>query len=299
MGEETKTSMEWYSIAHASWVGLVNGVNYALFALGLTLVFGIMFVVNMAHGELFMMGAILTYFIMTFLGMDFFLAAFIGILSVAAFGFVFNRIAIQPLIDKPFWVPLISTIGVSMMMKHGALAILKENSSFPMDTIFTGLAHLGEVTVRTEGIVLCGIGVAVIVAVYLFLQRSRMGKDMKATIQSPIGAGLCGVDTRRVYTYTIVLASGLAALAGILNGALHSAYPTMGEGMLLKGFAIVIVAGMGNLVGASILAIVIGLAESLFSLFFIPYLRQSFVFGIMVLVLLLRPEGVFVSTRDS
>ncbi len=284
--------MEWITIVQATWFGLVTGVNYALFATGLTLVFGMMFVVNMAHGALFMIGAIVAYVLMTFLGMNFFLAAVIAIVSVAAFGFAFNRIAVQPLITKSPWTVLLSTIGISMMLLHGVLATLGPTAHF-VETILTGITYIGEISVATEGIVLFGVGSAAIAAVHLFLRRAKIGKDMQATIQNPVGASLCGINTRRVYDYTLIMASGLAALGGILMAVLYSMNPFMGQSMLIKGFVIVIVAGMGNLMGAAILGVAIGVAESLFSVLVTPYFRETFIYGIMVIVLLLRPEGLF------
>lgn len=284
--------MSWITIVQAAWFGVVAGVNYALFAAGLTLVFGIMFVLNLAHGELFMLGAILTYVLMTYLGMNFFLAMFITIASVAAFGFVFNRIAIQPVLAKFLWAPLITTIGMSMILLHGILATLGPTAHF-VETPFTGITHIGTVGVSTEGIVLFGIGSAAIVGAHLFLRRSRIGKDMQATIQNRVGASLCGINTNRVYDYTLIIASGLAALGGVLQAVLTTADPFMGQAMLLKGFAIVIVAGMGNLAGAAILGVIFGVTESLFSVLVTPYFRETLIYGIMIIVLLLKPEGLF------
>ena len=284
--------MEWIAIVQAIWFGLVTGVNYALFATGLTLVFGIMLVLNFAHGEVFMVGAIVAYVLMTFLGMDFFLAAVIAVVLVAAFGFVLNRIAVQPLIARSPQAVLLATIGISMMLLHGVLATLGPTGHF-VETIFTGITHIGELSVSTEGIVLFGIGSATIAAVHLFLRRAKIGKDMQATIQNPVGASLCGINTRRTYDYSLIMASALAALGGILMAVLYSMNPFMGTSMLIKGFVIVIVAGMGNLVGAAILGVAIGVAESLFGVLVSSYFRETFIYGIMVVVLLLRPQGLF------
>lgn len=284
--------MNWIIIVQAAWFGVVAGVNYALFAIGLTLVFGILFVANLAHGELFMLGAILAYVLMTHLGMNFFLAAFITIALVAAFGFVFNRIAIQPVRARSTWAPLISTLGMSLILLYGILATLGPTAHF-LETPFTGITHIGTMGVSTEGIVLFGIGSAAIVWLHSFLRRARIGKDMRATIQNPVGATLCGINTSRVYDYTLIIASGFAALGGILLAVLCTADPFMGQAMLLKGFAIVIVAGMGNLAGTVILGVIIGVTESLFSVLVTPYFRETLIYGILIIVLLLKPEGLF------
>lgn len=284
--------MSWIRIVQAAWFGVVTGVSYAIFASGLTLVFGTLSVANLAHGEMLMLGAILAYILMTYLGMNFFLAAFISVGSVAAFGFVLNRIAVKPLIGKSPWATLISTLGVSIILLRSILATLGPTAHF-VETPFTGITHIGTMTVATEGIVLFGVGSAAIVGLHLFLRRARVGKDMLATIQNPVGASLCGINTSRVYDYTLIMASGLAALGGTLLAVLTTADPFIGQAMILKGFVIVIVAGMGNLVGAAILGVIIGVTESLFSVLVSPYFRETFIYGIMIVVLLLRPEGLF------
>ncbi len=289
--------MEWIAIVQAAWFGLVTGVNYALFATGLTLVFGIMLILNFAHGEVFMVGSIVAYVLMTFLGMDFFLAAVIAIILVAAFGFALNRIAVQPLIARSSQAVLLSTLGISLMLFHGVLATLGPTGHF-IETAFTGITYIGELSISTEGIVLFGIGSTTIASVYLFLRRAKIGKDMQATIQNPVGASLCGINIRRTYDYSLIMASGLAALGGILMAALYSVNPFIGMGMLIKGFVIVIVAGMGNLVGAAILGVAIGVAESLFGVLVSSYFRETFIYGIMVIVLLLRPQGLFTRRRE-
>jgi len=284
--------VELLTVGRAVWDGLVNGVGYALFASGLTLIFGILLVVNFAHGELYMVGAILCYVVMTFLGVNFFLAAFIAITSVAAFGVIINRIAIQPLIERPGWATILATIGIGLMMQHGALGTLGP-SGYLVITPFTGITYLGGLRVATESIVLLGIGSAAIVALHLFLRRAKIGKDMRATIQNPVGARLCAIDTRKVYDITFAIGSGVAALAGVLSAVLYNAHSLMGGSIIIKGFVVTIAAGMGNLVGACILGIVIGLAESMFSMLITPFFRETFIYGILVVVLLFRPEGFF------
>jgi branched-chain amino acid transport system permease protein len=267
-------------------------MNYALFATGLTLIFGIMNVINLAHGELFMLGAVLVYILMTYLGINYFLAGIISVTTISGFGFLLNRIAIQPLVTKSPFTILLSTIAMSMIILHGTLAVMGPTGHL-ISTPISGMVRMGPINLRTEGIMLFSVGLIAIISVYLFLERAKIGKDMQATIQNPVGAKLCGINTTRVYDYTVIMASGLAALGGILNSALYTADPVMGQNILIKGFAIVIVAGLGNLLGATILGIVIGVTEMLFSFFISAFFREVMVYGIMVLVLLLKPEGLF------
>lgn len=288
--------MNWVILILTIWQGLVSGVSYSLFATGLTLIFGILFVANFAHGELFMLAAILLHVLMKMAGLNFFVAAIISIIVVAAFGFVFNRVVVKPLLGSLF-SGMIATLAVSMLLMYGVQAILGPNS-YVVDSPFTGITQIGDIRLSTESIVLFGIGLITILTIMMFINKTRIGKDMQATIQNPVGASLSGINTTRVYDFTLILASGLAALGGILMAVLVLADPVMGQSMLIKGFAIVVAAGMGNLRGAIILGIVFGVLESLFSMFVTPYFRETFIYGIMVLILLFRPEGLFSSVGD-
>jgi len=284
--------VDWAFLAIAIWSGLVTGVGYAIFASGLTLIFGIMFVVNFAHGEIAMLGALLLFSLMKYVGIDFFSAAFISIALVALFGFIVNRIAVQPLISKSPWTVLLSTIAVSMIVLHGVVTIRGANPGV-VQTGFDKVFRLGEVGIATENIIVLVIGLTIIIAVHLFLRKAKLGKDMKATIQDPTGANLVGINVKRVYDSTFIIASGLAAVSGILMSVLYGMSPFMGQRVLIFGFVVVIVAGMGNLLGAAIVGIFIGLADSIFSQYVSTYYSEAFIYGIMVFVLLIRPKGLF------
>ena len=263
---------------------------------GLTLIFGIMFVVNFAHGEIFMLGAILVHVLMKFLGLNFFLASILSIVLVAALGVLFNRTTVRPLLGS-MWGGILGTIAVSMILLNGITAVMGPTAHL-LETPFSGIIQFGGLRISKESLILFGVASATIVAVLLFIQKSTIGKDMRATIQSPVGASLSGINTTRVYDYTLILASGLAALGGILLAVLTIADPFMGGPMLIKGFAIVIAAGMGNLMGAIVLGFIIGVAEQLFSLLVMPYFRETFIYGIMVVILLMRPEGLFTRVKE-
>jgi branched-chain amino acid transport system permease protein len=290
--------VDWWQLAQTSWIGLLSGVNYALFAAGLTLVFGVMFVVNMAQGQFFMMGAIITYLLISKLGLNFFLAGFIAVILTAAVGLATNRIAIRPLIKGSSWPVLLSTIAVSMIMLQTVLSTIGPTAHV-LNAPLSGIMHFGKIAISKQGLLLFVGGLAIIVAVHLFLKKSRVGKDMRATIQSPIGAALCGINPNRVYDYTLIIGSALAALGGISAAVLQVANPFMGNDVLIIGFAIVIVAGMGNLKGAVIIGIMVGVIQSLFGFLVTPYFSEVLVYGIMVLTLLFKPEGLFTAAETT
>lgn len=272
--------------------GLLTGVNYAIFATGLTLVFGVMFVVNMSHGELFMLGAVIVWALMKFVHMNYFFAVFVAIVLVAAFGFVLNRVAVRPLLSRPPWLILIATLGISMILLQGTIGIVGR-TGLSIRSPFSGYTNIGGLTIAKDRIMVLCVASVSIVALYILIKATKLGKDMRATIQSPVGAALCGINTDRVYDFVLIIASGMAALGGAFTVPLFTADELIGQSMLLKGFAITVAAGMGNLAGALILGVVFGVIESLFSQFVDPYFKDSFIFGIMIIVLLVKPQGLF------
>ena len=142
-------------------------------------------------------------------------------------------------------------------------------------------------------------GGVTIVGLHLLLTKTRLGKMMRATAQNLTGARLIGTNTQRVYDFTLIIASAIAGLAGILMLLISTAYPTMGQPLLLMGFSVVIVAGMGNLKGAVVVGLSLGVMEALFGQYVDTYFRSAFVYAVMVIVLLLRPQGLFGKRLES
>ena len=276
--------------------GLMNGAGYALFAIGLVLTFGIMRVINFAHGELYMLGAMLVFALTRYLGLNLFTAAAIGIATVAGGGYIVNRFVIQPMLSTSALAPLLSTLALSLVMLYGSEAILTAHPRV-LPSPFTGVIHVAGLVMPQTGLAVIIVGLAVGVGFYIFLEKATLGKQMRATVQSLSGARLIGIDTKRIYTYTLVISAGLAALGGILLAFLHTASVAMGQTVLIKGFVIVVVAGMGNLFAATIVAVVIGLLESLFVFYTAEQYAPAFLYLVMIAVLLLRPQGLFVARR--
>jgi len=281
--------MIWIIIVRGIIYGFIIGIIYALFATGLTLIFGIMNVVNMCHGELYMLGAVGVWALTKYLGMNYFLAVLVTIISVSLFGIIVNHVAIRPLINKkPSWLILISTLGISLILLQSAMAVIGRRG-LGVEPPLKGSIDFGEISIARGDIMLIIVGLAIMVALFTFLKRSSLGKDMRATIQSPIGAALSGINTQKVYDYVMILASGIAAFGGALTVPFYTADPLIGQSMLLKGMAIVVTAGMGNLIGASILGVVFGIIENLFGIFFDPYFKNSFIFAILSLIHISEP----------
>lgn len=284
--------MNWIIFAQMFWYGLERGAIYVVFAMGLTLCFGVMGIINFAHGELCMLGAMLVCTLMTFVGVPFFLAAAISIVAVAIFGIIFNRVAIQPLVIKNPWSVLISTIAVSWILIHGGYAVWGP-TPYLLDFPLPQVLNLGGVRISAGGITLVIVAAITVAALYLFLAKAKIGKVMRATSQNPTGASLVGININRTYAYTIMVASALAAIAGIFLFPILASSPSMGQAVLIMGFVVVIVGGMGNVTGCVIIGLLIGIIETLFGQYVDMLFRGAFIYSIMIIVLLVRQQGLF------
>ena len=284
--------MDWATLGQMLWCGIERGAIYILFALGLTLCFGVMRIVNMAHGELFMLGAMGVYSLMTYFGMSFFPAMLLCIALVAILGIAFNRVAVEPFVIRNPLAVLLSTIAVSFVLVQGGNAFwgaIPRTLEFP----FPQVLNVASVSVSAKGIAAVIVSAITVFTVYLFLTKAKMGKAMRATSENAIGSTLVGINVKRIYVYTMMVASAIAATAGIFAMSSVTASPSMGQGLLIIGFVVVIVGGMGNIMGCIVVGLTLGIVEAIFGQYVSMIFRQAFLYGIMVVVLLVKPQGLF------
>lgn len=274
------------------WNGLVTGIAYSVFAMGLTIIFGMMRVINMAHGEIYMLGAMLLYTFTTYLTLPFFAGVFLSAFTVALFGLVYNRVAIQPLLKEQPLATMISSMAVSVIIINLA-EIFWNVDTRVIPTPFNGQIQIAGMILSELTIVLSAIGIGILIVLHLFLTKTTLGKMMRATAQDNIGASLVGINVKWMYGLTVAVSSLLAAVAGTIIGPIWNAYPGMGQDILLKGFAVVIVGGMGNAKGCVVAGLFLGVTEALFGQYVSSFYLNVYAFGLLVLVCLLRPQGVF------
>jgi branched-chain amino acid transport system permease protein len=249
-------------------------------------------VINIAQGEIYMLGAMLLWTLTTYIHLNFFVAMAISVVAVGLFGIVFYRVSVKPLLEADPLITMLSTMAMSFILMQGAQVIWNvdaRNISTPFKKTI-GIFGLG---LPETSLALCAIGCAALIAVHFFLTKTTVGKAMRATAQDKVGASLVGIDIRWIFALTMILGSALAAICGGILGPIWVAHPRMGEDILLKGFSIVVIGGMGNLRGCIITAFLLGVTEALFSQYISMYYRDTYAFGIMVLVLLIRPQGLF------
>ena len=273
--------------------GIIIGSSYALLAVGLTLIFGIMKIVNFAHGEFYMVGGVLCYFIASALGINYFAALLLAVLGTMALGAVLERLVLRYLKDQPIDSTIIVTIGLSIFIQNVVLQMI---GPVPR-SIPSPFAHapitLGPITFTEVQLFVIVVTGAVIAGLHILLRYSFVGRAMRATFSQRDAALLVGVDTDRTAAITFVLGSGMAALAGALLGSIFLVYPSMGGAAVLKAFIVVIMGGLGNVMGAIAGGLLLGIAEGLVSGFISSDYSEAIGFVIVILVLLFKPQGIF------
>ena len=271
----------------------MNGSGYILFASGMALTFGVMRVMNFAHGEIYMMGGMLVYAITRSTGMNIMGAIVLAVLAVAVLGLIINRAVIQPVLAVSATAPLLATIALSFILLNGAGAIWSNIARIILPSALFGTVRGGGLAISYAGLAVIAAGILIAVGLHVFMAKAPLGKQMRATVQNITGANLVGINTKRIYDFTLIISSALAAIGAILLGFIHTVNPAMGQPVLLIGFVIVVVAGMGNLLGAAITAVGVGIVESLLVTYAVPEYAEAMIYVMLIVILLIRPEGLF------
>jgi len=273
--------------------GLIVGGAYALIGIGLTLILGVMNVVNFAHGEMYMLGA---YFLFTFfskMGVNFFLSVPLAILAVMGIGFLFEKGILKPLRGRSIDTVMLSMIGLSMFIQNIAMLIWTPvpesiKSPLPMETYtVVGLYFLPQ-----RILVICA-ALLLVLLTHLLLKRTKVGKAMRATFQDLEAASLMGIKIDRIYSFTFVLGAGLAGAAGALLGPIFTVHPYIGNLANLKAFAIVIIGGLGSFAGAVTAGLLLGVFESLGAAYISSGYQDAVGFILLIIILIKRPTGLF------
>lgn len=277
--------------------GITQGSIYAIVALGYTLVFGVLDIINMAHGEIFMFGSFVALLAVTKADAPLPAAFLAAIASAAALGFLLERVALRPLRTRrgaSHLASMISTIGVSILLENAAHKLFGAGNHL-FETSFAEISfHVGPVTIYLVQIVILVISLVLMAGLALWLSRSRAGKALRATAENLETAGLLGVDTNRMITATVVIASAMGGVAGVLVGMAFSYINNqMGLSMGLKGLAIIIFGGMGSVYGAMAGGLLLGLSETFMVAYGSSGYRDAIAFVLIIAILLLKPQGLF------
>ncbi|HSL51365.1 MAG TPA: branched-chain amino acid ABC transporter permease [Candidatus Deferrimicrobiaceae bacterium] len=273
--------------------GLLLGATYSLLGIGLTLVFGLMNVVNFAHGEFYTLGAYAAFAALALAAVNFFLAIPLAIVAGALAGAVCERVLLRPLRAQSIDTVMLVMIGLWIAMQNAELlgwgGVAKSvPTPFPTQPVV-----LGAVSVAPLRIFVFVVSGLLILGAHLLLSRTKLGRAMRATFQDRETAALMGVSIERIHTITFAFGAGLAGAAGALLGPVFLLYPSMGDLASLKAFSVVILGGLGNFGGAALGGLVLGIAEELGAGYISSGYRDAVGFLMIVVVLLLRPSGLF------
>jgi branched-chain amino acid transport system permease protein len=280
--------------------GLMLGCTYVLVALGYTLIFGLLRLIHMAHGEVLMIGAYVALVIIAYLHGNLFLAMLGAIVITALIGITIYAASIRYVEKGGHLSPLVSTIGVAIVLQEIFTKIFTgEKIAFPQTLVFTNI-QVGGLSFNTVQIFIIVLSFAVMFVLYRILKGTMIGKSIRAVSENTETARLLGIRVPWIVVITFALASVLAGIAGVLVGiSYHSIYPLMGIEIGLKGLAIIIIGGMGNVVGAMFSGLLVGLMEVFSVAYISSSYKDAFTFGLMVLILIWKPEGLFGSVTEK
>lgn len=274
------------------FAGLALGSIYVLLATGLSLIFGMLTVVNFAHGAFFMLGAYAGVFLLA-QGVNFWVSLVLVPIMVGVLGLAVERVLIRPLYGRGIDYPLLLTFGLSYMIVE-AVRIVFGTQGLPFDTpeALVGATDIGIGWFPTYRLFVMGATAAILLALWLFLERTRYGLIIRAGARDPQIVRVLGVDVGRVWLVVFGLGTGISALAGLLSAPLQGVSPEMGGPVLAEAFVVTVVGGMGSLAGAAVAGLLVGVTVSLTSLF-APEMAKVSIFALMAVVLLVRPQGFF------
>ncbi len=276
---------------------LINGISlgsiYALIALGYTMVYGIMRLINFAHGDIYMVGAYIGFFATTNFHMSFFPALITAMVVTGLVGMLIERVAYRPLRNAPKIAILITAIGVSLLLEYGGiLLVTPQPRTFP--AIFTAdIYHIGSLIINSQQLLILAVSVILMVALTYIVQKTKLGKAMRAVSFDTDAAMLMGINVNTVISFTFGVGSALAGAAGVLVGVYYNSIdPLMGIMPGLKAFIAAVLGGIGVIPGAMAGGVILGVIEALVSGFISSTFRDAAAFGILIIILLFKPSGL-------
>lgn len=273
--------------------GIILGSIYALLALGYTMVYGIIKLINFAHGDIYMIGAFVGYYAINSLKMNFWIALVFSMIVCAILGVVIEFLAYRPLRNSTRISALITAIGVSFFLEYIMVYFVgADTRSFPQ-SIKVHTYHLGSISVTNVQLLILVVALVLMVALQLIVKKTKMGKAMRAVSVDSDAAELMGISVNNTISFTFALGSSLAGAAGVLIGLYYNSIePLMGTTPGIKAFVAAVLGGIGIIPGAALGGFVIGILETLSTAIGLSSYRDAIVYGVLIVILLLRPAGI-------
>ena len=280
------------TIAQLLVSGVMLGGIYAIMAIGLTLIFGVLKIVNFAHGEFLMLAMYVAWAIVSLAGVNAYTAIIVVVPVLFVFGALIYAMIVRPAVDKPHLIVVFATMGLSIAMENLALVLMTADLR-DVPPLFGGEPlRLGPLYLRIELLLGFLISIAITLALMVFIKRSYLGMAIRATVQDRDAAMLMGINVPRLFLLTFAAGSALVGLAGCIMLPLYSTFPTVGLNFVLIAYVIVVLGGMGSMEGAFLGGICIGIVQSLSGYYVAPAYGQLFYFAVFLLVMVVRPNGL-------
>ena len=276
----------------AVWINaLIIASTIVLMASGLVLVFSIMGILNWSHGQLYMVGGFIVYYVVAKLGMNYFIALFAATVIAAGLGVVIEKWLLRPLSDRGFLPASVVGLGLIFVFE-GAVTILFGTGIKSVPTILEGSLHVGQVSLSVEKMALAGLAIVVMLGLYLFICHTRIGLAIRAAAQEPDVAGMYGVSSGRLFSLVMAIGCGLAALAGGMIAPVYFVDPWMGAKPLITALLAIVLGGLGSFRGAVVGGIFLGFVMSVVA-YYISSWYELVAFLAVILIILFRPQGLF------
>jgi branched-chain amino acid transport system permease protein len=273
--------------------GILFGGVYSLMAVGLTLIFGVMRVVNFAHGDMMVWGMYLALLMATRLGVDPYLGFIVCAAVLFVVGLLVQRGLVDRIVDAPHEMQILLMLGVALVLENAALVIFGPEPQRVRSALSASALWLGPLFIDVARLVTFAVAIALTLLLSLFLHRTDIGRSIRAAADNPYGALVIGTDVRRVYAIAFGVGAACVGAAGALVAPIVPFQPTTGLQLSVTSFNIVIIGGMGSLAGAFVGGLLVSLAESLGAVFLAPSMKELVSFSLLILVILFRPAGLF------
>jgi branched-chain amino acid transport system permease protein len=290
-----------YNVVRMLEQQLVNALSlgcvYALFALGFTLVFGVLGVINLSHGAVFMVGAYAALAVVMHLAAPLWVALIVALLASGLLGLAIDFLVLRPLRHRnaPHLIPMIATIGIAIFFNSGVQGVFgAENLRFPSELVPDKQLTVAGIQISQLEVAIIVLSFALMAALMIVMRRTQLGRALRAIAESPKAAALLGINVEGLFYLTSFTAAALGGVGGVLIALYSNAvFPLMGQPMLHKGVAVIILGGMGDIRGALVGGLFLGFAEVLSVAYIGSTMRDAVAFGLLFLVLLVRPQGIF------
>ena len=273
--------------------GILLGGIYGLIAMGLSLIFGVMGVINFAHGQLMVLGMYISYWIFVLLGIDPYLSLVVVACAIFLLGYIIQSSMVNRILDYPEAIQVLPLVAVGLILENIALLLWGPDHRSPQTALSLHSLWLGPIMIDVSRLIAFILALIITLLIVLYLKKTAMGKCIRAASDNRVGAILVGIDVNRIYNISFALGAATTGAAGVLLLPLMPLSPHIGHDFTLTAFIVVILGGMGNLIGALVGGLILGMAESVATIVLPATLKQVVSFSILVIIMIFRAQGIF------